>query len=442
MIQAKEVLEKVKKDKVTFLNLQFTDIMGSLKQVTSPIKNLPDILESGAWFDGSSIEGFARIHESDLYLKPVPDTYSVIPWLNSPEGNTARLICDIYRPDGSPFQGDPRFILKTVLKKANGMGFEYNTGPEPEFFLFKNDSSDLTPLDSGGYFDLATDEAHTVRREITSALETLGIDVEASHHEVAPGQHEIDFRYDDALTTADRLLTLRITVKSIAQRHGLRASFMPKPVMAMAGSGMHVHQSLFDKKSKKNIFFDSHDEYNLSKSAYHFIAGQLKHIKGMMAILCPTVNSYKRLVAGFEAPVYIAWARINRSALIRVPHWFEDKPNAARMELRCPDPACNPYLAFAVMLAAGLDGIENKIKLPDPVEEDLYKFDKATLLSKEIDTLPSSLFEAIYELKKNKLMQEVLGGHLYRKYINIKTREWDEFKMQVTKWEVEKYLDI
>lgn len=442
MIKAKEVLEKVKKDKVTFLNLQFTDILGSLKQVTAPIKNLPDILKSGAWFDGSSIEGFARIHESDLYLKPVPDTYAVIPWLNSPEGNTARLICDIYRPDGSPFPGDPRFILKTVLKKAHKMGYEYNTGPEPEFFLFRNDSVTLTPVDNGGYFDLATDEAHTIRREITSALETLGIEVEASHHEVSPGQHEIDFRYDDALTTADRLLTLRVTVKSIAQRHGLRASFMPKPIMNLAGSGMHVHQSLFNTKSNINLFFSPNDEYNLSKTAYHFIAGQLKHIKGMMAVLCPTVNSYKRLVTGFEAPVYIAWARINRSALIRVPHWFEDKPNTARMELRCPDPACNPYLAFAVMLAAGLDGIENKIKLAAPIEEDLYKFDKAKLLSRKIETLPSSLFEAIYELKKNKLMQEVLGDHLYRKYINIKTREWNEFKTQVTKWEVEKYLDI
>lgn len=442
MIKAKEVLERAKKDKVTFLNLQFTDIMGSLKQVTAPIKNLPDILKSGAWFDGSSIEGFARIHESDLYLKPVPDTYAVIPWLNAPEGNTARLICDIYKPDGSPFPGDPRFILKTILKKASKMGYEYNTGPEPEFFLFRNDPVTLTPLDNGGYFDLASDEAHTIRREITSALETLGIEVEASHHEVAPGQHEIDFKYDDALTTADRLLTLRVTVKSIAQRHGLRASFMPKPIMSMAGSGMHVHQSLFNTKSNKNVFYSPNDEYNLSKTAYHFISGQLKHIKGMMAILCPTVNSYKRLVTGFEAPVYIAWARINRSALIRVPHWFEDKPNTARMELRCPDPACNPYLAFAVMLAAGLDGIENKIKLPAPVEEDLYKFDKAKLLSRKIDTLPSSLFEAIYELKKNKLMQEVLGDHLYRKYINIKTREWNEFKTQVTKWEIEKYIDI
>ena len=441
-MKAKEVLEKAKKDKVTFLNLQFTDIMGSLKQVTAPIKSLPDIMKYGAWFDGSSVEGFARIHESDLYLKPVPETYSIIPWLSSSEGNTARLICDIYRPDGNPFQGDPRFILKKVLEKARKMGFKYNTGPEPEFFLFKNDSTDLLPMDRDGYFDLTTDDAHAIRREITAALEVFGIDVEASHHEVAPGQHEIDFRHGNALTTADRLLTLRVTVKSIAQRHGLKASFMPKPIMDINGSGMHVHQSLFNEKTKKNAFYDSKDEYGLSKIAYNFIAGQLHHVKGMMAVICPTVNSYKRLVSGFEAPVYISWARINRSALIRVPHWFDDKPNSARMELRCPDPACNPYLAFAVMLAAGLDGIENKIKLSAPVEEDLYKFDKEKLLSRKIDTLPSSLFEAIYELKKNKLMQEVLGDHLYRKYINIKTREWNEFKTQVTKWEIEKYLDI
>jgi glutamine synthetase len=441
-MKAKEVLERAQKDKVTFLNLQFTDIMGSLKQVTAPVKSLPDIMKYGAWFDGSSVEGFARIHESDLYLKPVPETYSIIPWLSSSEGNTARLICDIYRPDGNPFQGDPRFILKKVLEKARKMGFKYNTGPEPEFFLFKNDSTDLLPMDRDGYFDLTTDDAHAIRREISAALEVFGIEVEASHHEVAPGQHEIDFRHDNALTTADRLLTLRVTVKSIAQRHGLKASFMPKPIMDINGSGMHVHQSLFNEKTKKNAFYDSVDEYGLSKIAYNFIAGQLHHVKGMMAVICPTVNSYKRLVSGFEAPVYISWARINRSALIRVPHWFDDKPNSARMELRCPDPACNPYLAFAVMLAAGLDGIENKIKLSAPVEEDLYKFDKEKLLSRKIDTLPSSLFEAIYELKKNKLMQEVLGDHLYRKYINIKTREWNEFKTQVTKWEIDKYIDI
>ncbi|MBA4349295.1 MAG: glutamine synthetase [Thermodesulfovibrio sp.] len=441
-METKKILEKAKEDKVTFINLQFTDILGSLKEVTAPIKNLPDIMKYGAWFDGSSIEGFARIHESDLYLKPDPETYSVIPWLSSPEGNAARLICDIYRPDGSPFERDPRFILKKAVKKASEMGFEYNVGPELEFFLFKENSLPLVPLDRGGYFDLATDRAYAVTREITKALEKFGIEVEASHHEVAPGQHEIDFKYGEALTTADRLLTLRATVKAIAQRHGLKASFMPKPIMGMAGSGMHVHQSLFSTKNKKNIFYNAADKYKLSKIAYQFIAGQLNNIKGLMAILCPTVNSYKRLITGFEAPVYISWARINRSALIRVPHWFEEKSYSARIELRCPDPACNPYLAFSAMLMAGLDGIEKNITLSEPVEEDLYEFDEEKLASRNIDTLPSSLYEAILELKGSKLMQDMLGERLHRRYIGIKMREWNEFKMQVTEWEIEKYSDI
>lgn len=442
-METKDVLDRAKADNVIFINLQFTDIMGCLKEITAPIQRLEDILKYGAWFDGSSIEGFARIHESDLYLKPDPSTYSLIPWLKSPDGNTARLICDIYRPDGKPFEGDPRFILKKTLKKAKDMGFEYNVGPELEFYLFRNGvDGKTTPMDSSGYFDLATDEVHIITREITAALETLGIEVEASHHEVGPGQYEVDFKYGDALITADRLLTLRVTVKAITQRRGLRASFMPKPLMGMAGSGMHVHQSLFDIKTGENIFYDLNDKYKLSKSAYNFIAGQLNHIKGMMAVLCPTVNSYKRLVTGFEAPVYISWARVNRSALMRVPHWFEDKPSSARIELRCPDPACNPYLAFAVMLAAGLDGIETKAALAEPVEEDLYKFDETRLASMNIETLPSSLYEAADELKKNKLMQDVLGAHLYKRYIHIKTKEWNEFKMQVTQWEIDKYLDI
>lgn len=442
MMKAEDVIKKAKTDRVTFINLQVTDILGCLKEITTPVKNLRDIIRYGAWFDGSSIEGFARIHESDLYLKPDPATYSVIPWLNSPEGKTARLICDIYKPDGTPFQGDPRYILKKTLKMAHDMGFDYNVGPELEFFLFKNGSNALTPIDSSGYFDLATDESHTIMRKITAAMETFGIEVEASHHEVAPGQHEVDFRYGNALVTADRLMTLRTTVKAVAQRHGLRASFMPKPVMGMAGSGMHVHQSLSSEKTGKNLFYDPRDKYRLSNKAYSFIAGQLHHIKGMMSVLCPTVNSYKRLVTGFEAPVYISWARINRSALMRVPQWFVERTSAARIELRCPDPACNPYLAFSVMLAAGLDGIRKNTKLSDPVEEDLYRFDEERLASMNIDTLPSSLFEAINELRNNSLMRDVLGEHLYKRYIAIKTSEWNEFKTQVTQWEIETYLDI
>lgn len=437
-----EILEKARTDNVIFINLQFTDIMGCLKEVTAPVQRLEDILKYGAWFDGSSIEGFARIHESDLYLKPDPSTYAVIPWLSSPDGNTARLICDIYKPDGTPFEGDPRFILKKIIKKAEDMGFEYNVGPELEFYLFKNNAERITPMDTNGYFDLATDEAHIITREITAALEALGIEVETTHHEVGPGQYEVDFKYGDALITADRLLTLRVAVKAITQRHGLKASFMPKPFMGMAGSGMHVHQSLFDIKKKMNAFYVADDKYRLSRIAYNFITGQLHHIKGMLAVLCPTVNSYKRLVTGFEAPVYISWARINRSALIRVPHWFEDKPGSARIELRCPDPSCNPYLAFAVMLGAGLDGIEKDMRPPEPVEEDLYKFDENKLAELNIETLPSSLYEAINELKGNKLIREILGEHLYRRYIDIKTKEWNEFKMQVTQWEIDKYMNI
>ncbi|MGW8272352.1 MAG: glutamine synthetase family protein [Thermodesulfovibrionales bacterium] len=441
-MKTRELLDRTKRDNVAFLNLQFTDMMGSLKQVTAPVRNLPDILKFGAWFDGSSIEGFARIHESDLYLKPDPNTYALIPWLAAASGNVARFICDIYNPDGTPFAGDPRYILKQTLKKAHEHGYEFNIGPELEFFLFRDGDAGLRPIDSGGYFDIATEEAHKVRSEITSAMEMFGIDVEASHHEVAPGQHEIDFKYGEALTTADRVLTLRVTVKAIAQRHHYKATFMPKPIMGLAGSGMHVHQSLSDRRTKRNLFYGANDRYKLSPLAYNFIAGQIHHIKGMMPILCPTVNSYKRLVTGYEAPIYISWARINRSALIRVPHWFDDRPNAARIELRCPDPACNPYLASAIMLAAGLDGIEKKIPLPDPVEEDLYAFSEEKLSGRKIDVLPSSLYEAILELKKDQLIRDVLGEHLSRRYIDIKMREWNEFKKQVTRWEIEKYLDI
>ncbi len=441
-MDAKEVLERAKADRVIFINLQFTDIHGRLKEITAPVNRLEDILKYGAWFDGSSIEGFARIHESDLYLKPDPSTYSIIPWLSSSEERTARLICDIYTPDGKPFEGDPRYILKKTIEKAEKMGFEYNLGPELEFYLFKENGDHRIPMDHSGYFDLASDEIHEVSKEITACLETFGIEVEAMHHEVGPGQYEIDFRYGNALLTSDRLITLRTTVRAITQRRNLKVTFMPKPIMGLAGSGMHVHQSLFDIKANKNAFYDQKDKYRLSRIAYNFMAGQLHHIKGMMPILCPTVNSYKRLITGFEAPVYISWARINRSALIRVPQWFEDKSASARIELRCPDPACNPYLAFAVMLAAGLDGIEKNMRLPEPVEEDLYSFDEERLGEMKIDTLPSSLSEALEAMKEDRMIEEVLGEHLYKRYLKIKLKEWNEFKMQVTKWELEKYFDV
>jgi glutamine synthetase len=435
------LLEQVVKDCVEFISLQFTDLLGVIKEVIIPTKRLEDAITNGVWFDGSSIEGFARIQESDLFLKPDGSTYSLVPWLTE-NGKTARIICDIYRPDGNPFEGDPRSILKKVITEAAEMGFDYNVGPEPEFYLFRKNEAEESFIDYGGYFDLSSNEGYALIKEIVTALEGFGISVETTHHEVGKGQYEIDFRYGPALQIADKLLTLKYSVKKIAQMRNLHATFMPKPVVAAAGSGMHVHQSLLDTKTGKNAFYDEGDSYHLSKIAYNFIAGQMKHIKEMCAILCPTVNSYKRLVLGFEAPVYITWASMNRSALIRVPKWFREKPESARVELRCPDPTCNPYLAFAVMLKTGLEAIKSNIMPPEPVEENVYQFDGESLARKSIEILPTSLQEALENLKQNELIREVLGDHLFEKYVDIKCREWNEFKMQVTSWEVDKYLDI
>ena len=440
-MEAQEILEQVKKDEVKFISLQFTDLLGVVKEVVIPVEELGGALTHGVWFDGSSIEGFARIQESDLFLKLNLATYSVIPWLTE-NGKTARLICNIYGANGEPFEGDPRFVLARVIGEAAEMGFRYDVGPEPEFYLFRKGEAAKTPIDYGGYFELSSAEGYRVMKGIIAALKTFGINVEAAHHEVGRGQYEIDFNYGHCLEVADELLTLKYTVKKIAQMHDLEATFMPKPVMGIAGSGMHIHQSLFDIKAKRNAFYDGSDKYGLSKIAYNFIAGQMKHIKALCVILCPTINSYKRLVSGFEAPVYITWAGMNRSALIRVPKWFKQKQEAARIELRCPDPTCNPYLAFAVMLKAGLDGIKNNLMPPKPVEENIYQLDRESLLSKKVDVLPTSLWEALNELKKDKLIQEVLGSHLLERYITIKTEEWDEFKAQVTPWEISKYLDV
>ena len=439
-----KILEQVKKDNVKFVLLQFTDILGIVKSLTIPVQHLADSLGYGTWFDGSSVEGFARIAESDMFLKPDASTYAVIPWLNSEDGNTARFICDVYKPDGSQFEGDPRFILKKAVAEAKEMGFEYNTGPELEFFLFKKENNivEALPHDKAGYFDLTTDQAYEIRRDMTLALEKFGINVEASHHEVALGQHEIDFMYNNALKTADSATTLRFVLKAIAQKHGLHVTFMPKPIAGINGSGMHVHQSLFDIKTGKNAFYDENDKYKLSKIAYNFIAGQLSHVKAMSAVISPTVNSYKRLVPGYEAPVYISWARTNRSSLIRIPRYSEGKTQATRAELRCPDPSCNIYLAFAVMLKAGLDGIKKNLMPPAPVEEDVYHFDDTKLKERNIDTLPYSLWQALKELKEDAIIQETLGKHLYEKYVEAKTREWDEYRLHVTDWELDKYLEI
>jgi len=441
-MEAQEILERAKKDGVGFISLQFTDLLGVVKEVIIPVEKLGEALANGVWFDGSSIEGFARIQESDLFLKPDLTTYAVVPWLTE-NGKTARLICNIYGANGEPYEGDPRFILTTVIAEAAEMGFRYDVGPEPEFYLFKKDEpAGKTPIDYGSYFELSSAEGYQVMKGIIAALKTFGINVEASHHEVGHGQYEIDLNYGHCLAMADELLTLKYTAKKIAQMYSLEATFMPKPAMGIAGSGMHIHQSLFDIKAKRNAFHDEKDEYGLSKIAYSFIAGQMKHIKAMCVILCPTVNSYKRLVSGFEAPVYITWAGMNRSALIRVPKWFKQKQESARIELRCPDSTCNPYLAFAVMLKAGLDGVKNNLTPPQPVEENVYQLDRESLISKKVDVLPTSLWEALNELKKSKLIQEVLGGHLLERYITIKTKEWDEFKTQVTPWEINKYLDV
>jgi glutamine synthetase len=453
-MEARKVLEQVKKDDIKFITLQFTDLLGVIKEVIIPVEELEDALTDGVWFDGSSIEGFARIQESDLFLKPDAATYAVVPWLTE-DGKTARLICDIYGSDGKPFQGDPRFILKQEINEAAKAGFEYNVGPEPEFYLFRTESEKRTspiagilkeqktlPIDHDSYFDLSSHEGYKVIKKIVSALENFGIKVEASHHEVGFGQYEIDFHYGNCLDIADKVLTLKYCAKKIAQMHNLHATFMPKPIMGKAGSGMHVHQSLFDIKAKANAFYDKDEKYNLSKIAYSFIAGQIKHIKAMCAILCPTVNSYKRLVSGYEAPVYVTWAAMNRSALLRVPKWFRAKSEAARIELRCPDPACNPYLAFAVMLKAGLDGVKNNLTPPEPVEENIYSLDDESRVQKNIGTLPTSLLEALDELKKDNILRETLGEHLFERYIDVKTKEWDEFKKQVTSWEIDTYLDI
>ncbi len=433
----------IKTKNVKFIQLQFSDLYGIVKSLTIPAKQLKGALENGVWFDGSSILGFSRICESDMYLSPDINTFALIPWLNSEYGNTARFICDIYKTDGTPFEGDPRFILKRALKEAEAMGYGFNTGPEMEFFLFKTDDG-IAPLphDKAGYFDLTTDEAYDLRNEISVALESFGIEIETAHHEVAIGQHEFSFKYGEALTTADMALTLRFTVKAIAHKHGLQATFMPKPLAGVNGSGMHVHQSLFDIKTGKNLFYDKEDNYSLSRVAYGFMAGQLSLIKGMSAIMSPTVNSYKRLVAGYEAPVYICWGRTNRSALIRIPSSFKNNPDSTRIELRSPDPSCNIYLAFAVMLQAGLYGIKNDLQIAEPLEEDIYLFTDEQLQQKEIDTIPKSLWEAIEALKKDGTFREILGEHTFKNYIDAKKKEWEEYSIQVSKWEIDKYMEL
>jgi glutamine synthetase len=439
-----EVLEKVEADDVKFISLQFTDVVGTIKNVTIPVGRLEEAIEKGVWFDGSSVEGFARIYESDMVLMPDVNTYCLLPW--EPQARkVARIICDVHRPDGEPFEGDPRYILKRAVRAAEERGYRYNVGPELEFFLFKMDSEPKmrpVPHDVGGYFDFSPrDLASQVRGDIAVTLEGLGMEVEMAHHEVATAQHEIDIRYADALTSADNVMTLRYTVKAVSQTFGLYATFMPKPIFGVNGSGMHTHQSIYNTSDGENAFFDPSDKYKLSKTAYAFMAGQIEHVRALAAIVAPTVNSYKRLTPGYEAPVYVCWGQINRSALIRIPRYSPGREQSTRLELRCPDPSCNPYLAFAAMLWAGLDGIERGLRPPLPVEENVYNFDDAKLRELDIATLPSTLREAIDELETDEVLQRGLGEHAYQAFVRAKKAEWDEYRIQVTDWELDRYLE-
>ncbi len=434
-----------------FVSLQFTDIVGQVKSVQVPMHQLEGAVHGGKWFDGSSIEGFARIAESDMFLVPDLDTFSEIPWEPGigPDGKeklhtgSARVICDVFTPSGDPFPGDPRGVLKRQLARVAKLGYVLNTGPELEFFLLRRsaDGVETLPHDAAGYFDLSEDLGTEVRKEMMNSLEDFGIKVETAHHEVATGQHEIDFEYADALRTADNAVTFKTTLKAIAASKGLYATFMPKPFFGINGSGMHTHQSLWDTKKGKNAFSDPKDTYGLSTTARQYIAGTLEHARGMIAVLAPLVNSYKRLVPGYEAPVYVGWARINRSALIRIPQISKGSLDSVRIELRCPDPSSNPYLAFAAMLAAGLDGIDRKLTPPDPIEENLYHFDAAKLESRKIRQLPGTLREALDELKKDEVIRDALGDHVFERFVEAKTEEWDEYRTQVSAWEVDRYLE-
>jgi glutamine synthetase len=444
-MDSKDLLAQVKFDQVKFISLQFTDVTGAVKSVDMPVERLEGALEDGVWFDGSSVEGFARIQESDMRLVLDPSTYAVLPW-SLPELRRARVFCDIYQPDGEPFPGDPRGTLKRVLEQIEARGWTYNVGPEPEFFLLRRNGPESihpVPHDVGGYFDFsASDEAVRVRTELMAALSSMGLEVEMGHHEVALGQHEIDFRFTPALRTADNVLTLKYTVKAIAAQHGLVASFMPKPIYGINGSGMHCHQSLFDAQGN-NLFFDEKDDCHLSTLAYGFIAGQLKHARAMAAVVAPTVNSYKRLVPGYEAPVYIGWAQINRSALIRIPRFTPGREKSMRAELRFPDPSANPYLALSVMLAAALDGIDNHYECPPPLNNvNVYHLTPEQRREMKIAELPGSLAEALRELESNSLLASTLGPVAYEAFIRAKWAEVEEYRMRVTDWEVEHYLEV
>ena len=431
-------VKKIVADKrVSFIQFWFTDVLGFLKSFAVTPSELEEGLTEGMGFDGSSIEGFARIEESDMIAKPDPSTFQLVPWPGD-ERPVARMFCDILNPDGTPYEGDPRYVFKRLLAKVEGMGYTFYLGPELEYFYFKNDRG-LEVLDKGGYFDSRPlDMGSNLRRETIFALQSMGIQVEYSHHEVAPSQHEIDLRYDEGLRMADKTMTYRLVVKEIARQTGVYATFMPKPIFGENGSGMHVHQSLF--QGDRNAFYDPDDKYNLSDLAKHYIAGLLRHAPEITAVTNQWVNSYKRLVPGYEAPVYVSWARRNRSAMIRVPMYKPGKEKATRIEFRSPDPSCNPYLAFAVMLGAGLKGIDNKYELPDPIEEDIYEMNPTERRAHGITDLPGSLYASLLETEKSELVKEVLGEHVFNKFIENKKIEWDQYRTHISQLELEKYL--
>ena len=434
----KDILKMVEENDVKFIRLQFTDVFGILKNVAITSKQLPKTLEEGCMFDGSSIDGFVRIEESDMLLVPDTDTFEIFPW-RPQQGKVARLICDVYTTDGNPYEGCPRYVLKKALAQAEEMGYSMNVGPECEFFLFHTDADGKPTTvthDDGGYFDLAPiDKGEDARRDICLALEEMGFEIEASHHEVAEGQHEIDFKYKDALATADGIMTFKIVVKSIAARHGLYATFMPKPIFGINGSGMHTNQSLCTKDG--NAFYDKNGELELSPIAYNYIAGIMEHIKSIVAVTNPTVNSYKRLVPGYEAPCYIAWSAKNRSPLIRVP---ASRGAGTRLEVRCPDPAANPYLTIALMLASGLDGISKNLTPPPAVNRNIFRMTAEEMEKYGVSSLPGNLYDALQMYKADPLVKETLGEHIFNIYYEFKTKEWDAFRTAVHPWEIEQYL--
>jgi glutamine synthetase len=434
-----QIDKTIAKEKIKAILLQFSDLTGTIKVVEIESNRFKEVAESGAWYDGSSVEGHARIYESDMLLKPDLDTFAVLPWTNT-EFKSARIICDIYTPDNKPFDGDPRYILKTVLKEAREMGFEYNTAAELEFFLFEREQLPiLIPHDNKGYFDYTpASRATKICRRVMDSLSAFDISGETYHHEVAAGQHEIDIRYDKALRSADNVITVKSALKAYTYEEPLKVTFMPKPMEGINGSGMHVHQSLFENETNK--FYDAEDPYQISSLAYHFLAGQLHHAKALSAIVAPTINSYKRLVPGYEAPVNICWGRVNRSALIRIPKIIQGKESSTRLELRCPDPSANPYLVFAAMLACGLDGVKKKMTPPEPVEENVYLLSEEDRIKKKVETLPKDLPNALEELAKDEILNNLLGEQAYKSLTKAAEKDINNARLEITPWETSRYL--